>query len=77
MRKAYLTSTVVVVLAGCTAPGPKESESIGEQSAALSADRTEGGTATGTGTACNTSAETVDKVYDNLMTSTTFSKKCL
>jgi subtilisin family serine protease len=40
-------------------------------------DRTEGGTATGTGSPCNTTAETVAKAYDNLMTSTNFSKWCV
>jgi len=42
-----------------------------------SIERTEGGTATGTGTPCNTATETVDKAYDNLMTSANFSKWCV
>jgi subtilisin family serine protease len=40
-------------------------------------DRTEGGMATGTGTPCNSATETVVKAYDNLMTSTSFSKWCV
>jgi chitinase len=40
-------------------------------------DRTEGGTASGTGTACNSTTEDVTKVYDNLMTSSSFSKWCV
>src|SRR5262249_3586851 len=41
-----------------------------------SGDRTEGGIATGTGNACN-SSETVAKAYDNMMTSSDFSKWCI
>jgi hypothetical protein len=40
-------------------------------------DRTEGGTVSATGTACNTTTETPPKAYDNLMTSTNFSKWCV
>jgi hypothetical protein len=42
-----------------------------------SPELTEGGTATGTGTACNSSTEGVSKIYDNLMTSASFSKWCV
>ena len=40
-------------------------------------DRTEGGTVSATGTACNTTTETPPKAYDNLMTSTNFTKWCV
>src|SRR5205823_11077491 len=40
-------------------------------------DRTEGGTASGTGTAWNATTEDVTKLYDNLMTSSSFSKWCV
>ena len=40
-------------------------------------DRTEGGTATGTLPSCNDTTETVDHAYDNLMTSTNFTKWCV
>ncbi len=43
----------------------------------LSVDRTEGGTAAGTGTSCNSTTENVSKAYDNLMTSSNFSKWCV
>jgi len=43
----------------------------------LSVDRTEGGTAMGTGTSCNSTTEDVTKAYDNLMTSSSFSKWCV
>ena len=42
-----------------------------------SSDVTEGGTVAATGTPCNTTSETPDKAYDNLMTSTSFSKWCV
>src|SRR5205814_7562593 len=38
---------------------------------------TEGGTVSATGTACNTTTETPPKAYDNLMTSTNFTKWCV
>jgi hypothetical protein len=42
-----------------------------------SVDRTEGGAAAGTGTACNSTTESVAQAYDNLMTSSSFSKWCV
>src|SRR6185436_7634823 len=42
-----------------------------------SVDRTEGGTANGTFTSYNATTENVTKAYDNLMTSSTFSKWCV
>jgi hypothetical protein len=40
-------------------------------------DRTEGGTVTATGSPCNSTTETPAKAYDNLMTSSSFSKWCV
>jgi hypothetical protein len=42
-----------------------------------SVDRSEGGAASGTGTSCNSTTENVTKAYDNLMTSSSFSKWCV
>ncbi len=75
--KTLWTSSLLVLLAGCTAPVSDDGEIVGQTSDALGSDRTEGGTATAQGTPCNTTTETPDKAYDNLMTSSSFSKWCV